>query len=194
MHLPTGDERVYIAAYGIAAVYVAARPDGRAIIRCSRDLLLSDLAIKRRWSRAAHITFACWVEERDDAVRIVRAVNDDRTSLVSVRHAQRRIEQAAERLGIDLTEHQVVLERAADAVKIINAKIDEFQETGDLKWFNRAYRRWRIEAAKHGITLPYGLALTRLRRRMVHDILFGIDIHDDDPMNIFPRLPPTIEY
>ena len=192
---PTADERAYIKAYGIAAIYVAARPDGRAIVRCSRDLLLSAAAMYRRWaSRHFHIVAAYWVEDLAEARRILALVGEDRGCLVSIERAQHRIIQSAVRLDIQITEHALVLDRASSAVFFVANKIQEFHDKGQLKWFNRAYRTWRLQARAYGVTLTYGQALTCLRRRMFCNILFGLNINHQDPMTIFPPLPPQRRY
>ncbi len=50
LQLPRAAEREYLAIYGIAAVYVAAVPSGHALVGCSRDLLHSLLALRRKYS------------------------------------------------------------------------------------------------------------------------------------------------
>ena len=184
LRLPRAAEREYLAIYGIVAVYVAALPFGNAQVGITRDLLHSLLALRREFS-GTHITCAYWVKDRDEARLIARQVNHDLLSIEATPSAAKRcVESAAARMNIPLTEHDTVLLRARSAVAYIEQKIDEAQANGELSWFNREYRAWRIEAKQHGRSMSYAQARARLRRQLYRDIL-------SNPVQrgLFPPLP-----
>ena len=49
----------------------------------------------------------------------------------------------------------------------IDERLDAAQSVGDLKFLNRAYREYRLEAQRQGRTfMPYPVALSRLRKAL----------------------------
>jgi hypothetical protein len=180
LRVPHCAEREYLAAYGIVAVYVAALPAGHALVSTTRDLLKSLIAHRRKW-RALQITCAYWVKDRSDARLIANEVNamieHDGEGLLTAdaRTAQRCIENVAAHMSIILTDHDTVLLRARAAVAYIEGKIAEAQAHGELSWFNRAYREWRLQAQQQGRSMSYAEARARLRLKMFQQILVGPD-------------------
>lgn len=171
--LPRGAERDYLAAYGLVAVYVAALPTGETIIGTSRDLMQSLLAIRRSHAGAA-IVSAYWVKNAAEARAICACVAwQSKDVPTTPRTAQTRIEIAARRMKLALTDHDTVMARVRTAVEYVEAKIAEAQAAGELHWFNRAFRRWRLRANAHGRTMSYAEARARLRRALYRQILFA---------------------
>jgi hypothetical protein len=117
LKLPRSAERAYITTYGIVAIYVAALPSGPTLVRTSRDLLMSLLAIRRRWDGAI-ITAAFWMQDKREARLLCREVNagfahgSEGLLVANARDAQRRIENVAAHMGIMLTDNDIVLLRA----------------------------------------------------------------------------------
>ncbi|UGY12504.1 hypothetical protein HAP48_0028205 [Bradyrhizobium septentrionale] len=189
--LPRGAVREYLAIYGVVAIYVAALPAG-AFVSCSRDLLHSLLALRRRWL-ALQITCAYWVKDKTDARLICREVNaslsrgDDGLLVATARTAQRKVENVAAHMGIALTEHDTVLARARTAVAYIEQRIAQAQAAGELAWFNSAYRAWRLEAKQQGRGMSYAEARARLRQNIFRQIL--TNEVQTGPHHIFPPLP-----
>ena len=188
LRLPRAAEREYLATYGIVAVYVAALPSGPSLAGVTRDLLHTELALRRRWF-GMQLTCAYWVKDKAEARLILREVraslaHGDGLLAANARTTQRRIENAAAHIGIPITEHDTVLLRARSAVAYIEQKIEEAQANGELRWFNREYRAWRIEAKQHGRSMSYAQARARLRRKLFRDIL-------SNPVQrgLFPPLP-----
>ena len=124
----------YLGAFGIAAVVIYR--DGR--IGVSRD--------------PAGAVAAWWVEA-DQAGSVVKQARKNGGDIPA----------AARRLGVVLTEHAIVLVRAAAASKRIRQSLSEAQGRGDLQFFNREYKRRRTAAAAAGQSfMSYGQARTRL--------------------------------
>jgi hypothetical protein len=192
LKLPRAAEREYIATSGIVAIYVAALPSGPTRVAISRDLLHSLLAIRRRWPGTL-ITSAFWLKEKTEARLIVREVHNsfghgsEGLLVANAKAAQRRVENVAAHIGIDLTEHAVVLQRARAAVGYIENRMEELQQAGELSWFNAAYREWRLEAKRHGRHLCYAAARARLRQAMFQQILNSES--QQFPNRLFPALP-----
>jgi hypothetical protein len=101
----------------------------------------------------------------------------------------RAIEATAARMNISLTEHALVMRRVRTAVHTVKTKIAEAHASGELRWFNMAFRAWRLEAKKVGRVMSYAEALARLRRAAVVRLLSGGDFTDELLPAIFPKLP-----
>jgi hypothetical protein len=192
LKLPRGAEREFIVIHGIVAVYVAALPAGPAFVSLSRDLLHSLLTLRRRWP-ALQITAAFWVRDKTEARLITREVRaslvqgEDGLLVVTAKTAQRKIENVAARMNIALTEHEVVLIRARAAVDYIEQQIEQAQASGELSWFNRAYRAWRLEAKQYGRSMSYAEARARLRQNLFRQVL--VNEGQSGSTQLFPPLP-----
>ena len=193
--MPRGAERAYLAAYGILAVYVAAPSKGPpSVVGVSQDLLQTLMALRRcRCLPLLHMTCAFWIEDKAEARLLAREVNaglphygDDGMLDADAAVAKRKIENVAAHIGIRLTEHDTVLMRARAAVEFVERKIEDEQANGKLRWFNRAFRQWRLEAQKHGRSMSYGEARARLRQKMFRQIL-----NSEFKPGVFPVLPAT---
>ena len=126
----------YLGAFGIAAVVIYR--DGR--IGVSRD--------------PAGAVAAWWVEA-DQAEGVVKQARKNGGDIPA----------AARHLGVALTEHAIVLARAAAAATRIKRTLSEAQGRGDLKFFNAEYKRRRTAAAAAGQSfMSYGQARTRLHK------------------------------
>lgn len=192
LKLPRAAEREYLAIYGIVAIYVAALPQGPALVGYSRDLLHSLLTLRRRF-RSLQITAAFWVKDKSEARMIVREVKaslahgDEGLLVATAKTAQRRVENVAAHMGIALTEHDLVLMRTRTAVAYVEDKIVQAQAAGELTWFNSAYRAWRLEAKAHGRGMSYAEAKARLRQKLFREILLSeVQIGSE---RLFPPLP-----
>src|ERR1700741_1295654 len=171
--LPPRAEREYLTAYGVVAVYVAKMPTGNAMAGISRDLLPSLISIRRRHVGAA-IVAAYWAKDADDAQLIRDEIerNSDGV-LMTARALQARIELAAARANVLLTDHDTIMERVRLAVDYVEDRIEQAQAAGELRWFNQAYQSWRLEAKAQGRVMTYAEARARLRRAIYRQILLG---------------------
>ena len=187
--LPRGAEREYLTAYGVVAVYVAKMPTGNAMAGISRDLLQSLISIRRRHVGAA-IVAAYWAKDADDAQLIRDEIerNSDGV-LMTARALQARIELAAARANVLLIDHDTIMERVRLAVDYVEGKIEQAQAAGELRWFNQAYRAWRLEAKAQGRVMTYAEARARLRRAIYRQILFG----EAGEIAVRPKLFPSLD-
>ena len=186
--LPRGAEREYLTVYGVVAVYVAQLPTGEAMFGTSRDLLQSLQAIRRHHAGAA-IVCAYWAKNADEAQRVCQeAMRDSEGVLMNARTVQARIEIAGDRMNLALTDHETIMQRARMAVEYVEGKIAEAQAAGELRWFNRAFREWRIEANARGRTMSYAEARGRLRRAISRQILFSEFCGIASMAAVFPTL------
>jgi hypothetical protein len=184
--LPKGAAREYLTVNGIIAIYIAEHDD-EVDLGISRDLYQSLLAI-RRLRRYAAIVAAYWLHSEAAAEAICAAVVEDTAgSRMTPAAVANRIEAAAERLNIPLTDHQTLLLRTQSAVAYIDERLAEAQANGSLRFFNQYYRAWRIEAKLQGRSMTYAEARARLRRSLYRQIASG------EPSEVaFPRLPGSI--
>jgi hypothetical protein len=176
IRLPRAAEREFIAASNICAVYVAALPSGPSFVSISRDLLHSLIALRRRWS-GVRIISAHWVEGKTEARLICREVNASLPRgpsgllVATAKDAERRVQNVAARMNITLTHHADLLIRAKAAVDFIENHIAHAEAKGELRWFNQAYRAWRLAAKEEGRSMTYAEARARLRRHMFREVL-----------------------
>jgi hypothetical protein len=142
---PSLAERDYIFQFGIAAICIS--PAGRISVG-------SDLA------RAAAVL---WARDRATAEQILIALGEARPS--SVAQAEAEVVSAASRLGAVLSPNDTLMARVRAATAALDGKLSQAQDDGDLRFFNREFKRRRIEAQRQGKTfLPYPVALSRLRK------------------------------
>ena len=80
-----------------------------------------------------------------------------------------------------------MLIRARAAVAHIERQIAQAQATGELQWFNRAYRSWRLQAKQYGRSMSYAEARARLRQKLFRQLLSN-EVQND-PSQLFPPLP-----
>jgi hypothetical protein len=80
---------------------------------------------------------------------------------------------AAVALDVRLVEHSAALQRTEQLVAKLDARVRTAQAEGGLVYFNREYRRRRLQAQAAGEPfLPYRVAERRLRRMLV-DVAAG---------------------
>ena len=138
----------YLAQFGVVAIYITST----GILGVGRDL-----------SRAAPIAAAWWVRDRRTAEQIIMAIGEEQPATIAQATAEVRV--AADRLGVVLSEHSVVMARAKAAIDQLGAKLSTAQANGDLKFFNRAYRQYRLACQQRGEgAMPYGTARAKLRK------------------------------
>jgi hypothetical protein len=82
----------------------------------------------------------------------------------TVAQAVAEVQAAADRLAVALSEHSVVMARAQAAIDQLSTKLSTAQTNGDLKFFNRAYRQYRLDCQQRGErAMTYGAARVKLR-------------------------------
>ena len=106
--------------------------------------------------------------------------------VANAKAAQRCIENVAARMNVTLTDHADVLHRASAAVAFVENHIREAEANGELRWFNQAYRTWRLAAKAEGRTMSYAEARARLRRQMFREVMSSEFFPVSKP--IFPPL------
>lgn len=189
--LPHGAEREYLIVFGVAAIYIATAPSGEpAIVGASRDLERTQRAIQAK-RPSFEITAAFWVKDRHAAEKIASAVNAGLRHDTRGETAAQLIETVAAEREIVLTYHEAVMERVHVAVERVATKISESNASGELAWFNAAYREWRLEAKNFGLGMSYAEARARLRKEVTKRLIRMniLDLRDDLLPSIFPALP-----
>ena len=104
-----------------------------------------------------------WTRDRATAHRVVQAIGEQRPG--SVEAALAELHAAAARLETVLSEHSVVVARARTAIDQLSSRLSTAQRAGDLKFFNHAYRQYRLGCQQRGEgAMPYNVALATLRK------------------------------
>lgn len=194
--IPHGAEREYLIIFGVAAVYIGTSPIGEpCIVGATRDLNLTLRSMQRKWLQS-EIACAYWVKDRDIAEAIAAEVNavllHDQQGRLMVRAetAARQIERLARAWRISLTNHDAAMARVKSAVRHVQEVIDAANASGELAWFNTAYKAWRLDAKKLGAGMSYAEARARLRK-VVTKRLITLDVIDCNETlrdEIFPLL------
>jgi hypothetical protein len=145
---PSRAVRDYLAQFGVVAIYVTST---------------GTLGVGRDLARAAPIAAAWWVRDRHTAEQILVAIGEEQPATVA--QATAEVLAAANRLGAVLSEHGAVMARAQAAIDQLSAKLSTAQANGDLKFFNRAYRQYRLGCQQRGEhAMAYGVARAKLRK------------------------------
>jgi hypothetical protein len=187
LQIPRSAEREYLAVLGIAAIYGVRLPIGAPFLGVTRDLNLSLQSLRRRWC-GAEIAFSLWVKDRSTANNIRRLANETIQPGVSLPALRDAINDAAAICDVVLTEHEIVMQRVSAVVSMIEQRIDEAQQNGELQWFNSAFRQWRLQARSVGRVMTYSEARARLRRAVIAQGLSSYTFSELRPA-VFPTLP-----
>ncbi len=178
LEIPTGTMREYLQAFGVAAIYIATPPGARPIrVGVTLDLGRTLYAIRDVWSPVVEISAAWWLKSMPQAVTLVDLVlaqlaNErmDRGLLyVMGEHARTAITSIAFRQGIALNDHDAVMANVRSMVNRINREMEHALATGSLKWFNRAFKEYRLRGkdANGGRVMTYTEAWSRLRHAVI---------------------------
>jgi hypothetical protein len=105
---------------------------------------------------------AWWARDRRTAQAVVSAIGQRRP--VDLEHATNEILAAAKRTEVALSCHSAAMARAQSAVSRLNGKLAAAQQTGDLSFFDRAYKAYRLDCRARGDRpMGYNTALAKLR-------------------------------
>jgi hypothetical protein len=139
--------RDYLSEFGLACIYVT--PDGRT-------------GVTRNLAHVGAVAAAWWAKDAATAHAVVRALGEHAPA--SLETATAEILAAAKRIDAVLSEHDVVLARAQAALSQLDGKLAAAQSKGELQFFNRAYREYRLACQQRGErAMVYGVALAKLR-------------------------------
>jgi hypothetical protein len=136
----------YLGAFDLACIYVT--PDGR-------------IGVTRNLAHVGAIAAAWWAKDAAIAHAVVRATGEHAPA--SLEAATAEILAAAKRIDAVLSEHDVVLARARAAVDQLDGKLAVAQSKGDLQFFNRAYRQYRLDCQQRASQLLPRLVLAGIR-------------------------------
>lgn len=198
--LPRGVEREYLQVFGVAAICVVTLPQqGEPCeVFVTRDLERSFQVWRRRWL-CSEIVAAFWVRDRATAAMVVKLVDqrlphDDTGRLaVPVDRVMAEIAMVArDNSTIRMTAHEVVMLRIRTATDRVDDVLRAANGTGDLAWFNRAFKNYRAQGGR----MFYAEARARLRRAitkrlLVSDRLGGLaDGGRGVLLEVFASFPP----
>jgi hypothetical protein len=139
----TRDVADYLRSFDLAVVFIT--PAGR-------------IGTARGLSPPGRISAAWWTQGRAAAESVLVAIGEHHPG--TLEGATRAVLQAAARLG-------VVLARARAAIGKLDGKLAAAQQLGDLRFFNRAYKRYRLDCLRRGgRPMPYGTAVAKLRKAL----------------------------
>jgi hypothetical protein len=174
--LPDSAARAYLSKFGVGCVYVICGWSGfSCLIGASGADLADALAHARKfWPRDdAPVLAACWwCFDKRTAQQIVslavasdlrRAQKQGPCLSVTLAQASEGIAAAAARLQFRLTDHVTVLTRVRASTAVLDGKLTAAQDAGQLREFNKEYKRRRLAAQRAGKRfIEYDVARRRL--------------------------------
>jgi hypothetical protein len=131
-----------------------------------------------------------WLRE-PNAIAVSRKARKDAGSRPDVATMINALCEAAAYWNETLTPHDLALQRAADAIKRLDAMMEALRASGQLNIFNQNYHANREAAASVGIGfMPYEVAMSRLRMALVPYVTEGKRL--EDVTELFPEIfgPP----
>jgi hypothetical protein len=194
LEIPHGATKDYLLAFGVAAVYVATPMRGEpAAIGVARDLGRALAKLRERWQPMIFISYAVWTESVSRAEAIVSEVADvfgpsyaaGPRGCFELRGERLvgAIDAVVQRHGWTVTRHETALARVRAAVDQLDAELAQAKAAGRLKFFNGAYKAYRLAAEARGEKfMTYGEAFTRFRRHMVGQIARATARKPGDPI------------
>lgn len=190
LEIPHGAEREYLIVFGVTAIYVATAAES-CIVGVSRDLDKTLVGLRQKWPQS-EITCAFWTRERKIAKAIIRELKQRQPCNPEI--ARQQIVEIAKDWLIGLTSHDAALARVRSGLQQVEVRIREANRRGDLKWFNSAYRAWRLEAKKSGQGMSYTEALVRLRKAVTNRLIAhdNWDFRADLLQDIFPPMKKNL--
>lgn len=179
IEIPTADAREYFRALGITALFIAASPArSPCMLGHTHDLADSLEEVRARWHCSVQFTRAWWLANESKAQAILQAVEaafpaGGQGHLVEVDAdtVAAAIERAAASARVTLTEHAKAIERVQEVLAHVDSMIEGANARGELKWFNKRYRRWRISAPREAT--GYTVMRARLRAAVVRSVARG---------------------
>jgi hypothetical protein len=132
MGKPTRNELLaeyYLRAAGVAAVWIDA--EGHVGAQDVASIENEPGRVVYCCERGSHFVLAYRLYEWKKAVVV------DPTAIAA------KLEELADRGGVGLTPRAVAVERALEAVTVVNDTIDKMASTGELREFNRAFKEAR---------------------------------------------------
>jgi hypothetical protein len=127
----------------------------------SPSLLTDGFSVTRDLAHVGAVAAAWWTKDTPTAHAVVRAAG----APSSLETATAEILAAAKRIDATLSEHSVVVARAQAALDQLSVKLTTAQRAADLKFFNQAYRQYRLGCQQRGEgAMPYNVALAKLRK------------------------------
>jgi hypothetical protein len=177
---PRKAERAHIKRLDVAAVFVAVvvanvgGGDGRSVPHCivksSRDLEQS----QQKGCPGMRIVAAFWVKDSAVADAIAATVGklrdkDNRGLAADVEGVQAAIEVAATAQGVKLIPHVEFMRLVARDAAKVKTTVAAAHKSGELKWFNKAFREYRLR----GGAMLYGAAKNKLYGALTRRLMFA---------------------
>jgi hypothetical protein len=169
--LPTSRELDYTLAFDVACIYLAtpANADQPCLIACTRHAARS----AAHHPKTPRIVFMAWcygIAEAKAVVDRVRSNFSNGSPLQNRPSADmiKLIRQAADEIGAQLTDHDHAMVRVRKNIAEFSKLLAKAEGEGDLRFFNAAYRSYRLaESAQGRKTISYPEARRRLTRALL---------------------------
>lgn len=170
--LPNESEREYLDAFGVVSLYVAASPAGEpCMVGTTSDLGATLDQLRKQWHWSIEFVEVFLVADDATARRLIDAIHAripvalrDRLDTSASQVVALIVREAFGR-RIKITGHEQALVRVRAALHRVDDVIDKANDSGELAWFNAAYRAYRL--SKGDLAMSYNNARAMLRSAMV---------------------------
>jgi hypothetical protein len=125
---------IYISAFGICSVYVAAKPSG--------SVWQTGIAQNLRQVELTHgfeMTAAFWFASRPTAVKVRNAIESVQGMVGDAEGACQIAREYSRHLRIGMSDHGKVLARATSCLERVDEEVARARRYGALREFNRTY-------------------------------------------------------
>jgi hypothetical protein len=140
---------IYISAFGICSVYVAANPSGSVwqtgIAQNLRQVELDN---------GFDMTAAFWFASRPTAVRVRNAIESVHDMIGDAEGACQIAREYSGHLRFGMSDHGKVMKRATTCLERVEAEIARARQYGALREFNRTYAEKRKRLLAEGKRAP----------------------------------------
>lgn len=155
--------KTYLAAIGASAIYIATNQGVPISVGVARDLDKALHHLRKIVCPGATFGWVAWAADYQALAHIAQATIRI-TPLTSMSLLITEIETAAQALGVTLTPHLRVLERAQVYAEALDEAIAAMQQAGVFKTFNQAYKAYRLGLGRKGKSpVPYWAVMGELR-------------------------------
>jgi hypothetical protein len=140
---------IYISAFGICSVYIAANPSGSVwqagIAQNLRQAELGD---------GFEMTAAFWFASRPTAAKVRNAIESVHDMVSDAEGACQIVREYSGHLRFGMSDHGKVMKRAASCLERIEVEIARARRYGALREFNRTYAENRKRLLSMGKRAP----------------------------------------
>jgi hypothetical protein len=163
---PSRQEREWLTAFGVAAVYVVEAPAGTQL-SATQDLTKALTVHRRTLGRDVQLARIWWTSNLATALELVTAVTP--AAGATIEEVDLAVREAARQRQITLAEHGTTLERARAALARLDRGLELAKRRGILWEFNARFRFLRQKQPQLSYGAMHAKLKTEIARRLAEN-------------------------